>query len=394
VLRYEYGEEAAVLTAIVDSFSPKRPDQTEAVKKLLRGDELKAAAEVLSQAENLIVFFGSEGTDLAGSQALSAAAANLLIATGHVGRPNNGLVAVWDKGNAQGAWDQGIRPSADLTAKMKEASVLYIVGADPAGDDPQLAAAVDGAQFVIVQELALTKTAQAADLVLPAQAFTEREGSATSGERRVQLYYPAVPAPGETRADFAITARIADAFGLDLEDKLASLAFKRLAAATEGYKDLDYGELAEVKPQWPIIGREDVYYGGTTYDNTQGLGVQLSSAAERGQSPVLSFAPPLEREAHKEGLLAVPVTRLYDRGSTVIPSKLLSARLQGPQVVLNPEDAERLGLDPGKPVKLTLNGTQSAVTAHIDNSLPTGVVLIPRSAGLPISGPTPVKVEV
>jgi NADH-quinone oxidoreductase subunit G len=203
-----------------------------------------------------------------------------------------------------------------------------------------------------------------------------------------------VPAPGETRADFAITARIADAFGLDLEDKLASLAFKRLAAATEGYKDLDYGELAEVKPQWPIIGREDVYYGGTTYDNTQGLGVQLSSAAERGQSPVLSFAPPLEREAHKEGLLAVPVTRLYDRGSTVIPSKLLSARLQGPQVVLNPEDAERLGLDLGKPAKLTLNGTQSTVTAHIDNSLPTGVVLIPRSAGLPISGPTPVKVEV
>ncbi|HEX9596369.1 MAG TPA: molybdopterin-dependent oxidoreductase, partial [Anaerolineales bacterium] len=327
------------------------------------------------------------------SQALSAAAANLLIATGHVGRPNNGLVAVWDKGNAQGAWDQGIRPSADLAATMKEASVLYIVGADPAGDDPQLAAAVDGAQFVIVQELALTKTAQAADLVLPAQAFTEREGSATSGERRVQLYYPAVPAPGETRADFAITARIADAFGLDLEDKLASLAFKRLAAATEGYKDLDYGELAEVKPQWPIIGREDVYYGGTTYDNTQGLGVQLSSAAEHGQSPVLSFAPPLEREAHKEGLLAVPVTRLYDRGSTVIPSKLLSARLQGPQVVLNPEDAERLGLDLGKPATLTLNGTQSTVTAHIDNSLPTGVVLIPRSAGLPISGPTPVKVE-
>ncbi len=393
VLRYEYGEEAAVLNAMVDSFSPKRPDQTETVKKLLRGEELKSAAEILSQAENLIVFYGSEGTDLAGSQALASAAANLLIATGHVGRPNNGLVAVWDKGNAQGAWDQGLRPDADLAAKMKEASVLYIVGADPAGDDPQLAAAVDGAQFVIVQELALTKTGQAADLVLPAQAFTEREGSATSGERRVQLYYPAVPAPGEARADFAITARIADAVGLDLEDKLASLAFKRLAAATEGYKDLDYGKLAEVKPQWPIIGREDVYYGGTTYDNTQGLGVQLSSAAERGQSPALSFAPPLERAAPKEGLLAVPMTRLYDRGSTVVPSKLLNARLQGPQVVLNPEDAERLGLDLGKPAKLTLNGTQSTVTAQIDNSLPKGVVLIPRSVGLSISGPTPVKVE-
>jgi predicted molibdopterin-dependent oxidoreductase YjgC len=245
---------------------------------------------------------------------------------------------------------------------------------------------------VIVQELALTKTAQAADLVLPAKAFTEREGSTTSGERRVQLYYPAVPAPGEARPDFAITAQLAAALGLELEDKITSLAFKQLAAATEAYKDLDYGKLAEVEPQWPIIGRLDVYYGGATYDNSQGLGVQLSSAAERGQSPALAFAAPLERPPH-EGLLAVPITRLYDRGSTLVPSKLLSARLQGPQVVLNPEDAERLGLELGKPAKMTLNGAQSKVSAHIDNSLPKGVVLIPRSLGLVINGPTPVKVE-
>jgi len=391
-LRYGYGEEAALLQAMLDSFSPKRPDQPEAVKKLLRGDELKVAAQELSQAENLIVFYGSEGSDLAASQALANAAANLLIATGHVGRANNGLVAVWDKGNAQGAWDQGLRPSDAMAEKMKEASVLYVIGADPAGDDPQLASAVDGAQFVIVQELALTKTAQAADLVLPAQAFTERDGSSTSGERRVQRYYPAVPAPGEARADFAITAQLAAALGLDLEDNLASLVFKQLAAATEAYKDLDYGKLAEVTEQWPIVGRADMYYGGTTYDNTQGLGVQLGNAAERGQSPALTFTPALDRAA-QEGLLAVPISRLYDRGNTVVPSQLLNARLQAPQLILNPEDAEQLGVEPGKAAKLTLNGTQSTVTTHIDNSLPKGVVLIPRSVGIPISGPAPVKVE-
>src|SRR3989304_10155553 len=105
------------------SYSPKRPDQPEAVKKLLRGDELKVAAQELSQAENLIVFYGSEGSDLAASQALANAAANLLIATGHVGRANNGLVAVWDKGNAQGAWDQGLRPSDAMAEEMRETLV-------------------------------------------------------------------------------------------------------------------------------------------------------------------------------------------------------------------------------------------------------------------------------
>ncbi|MEX2161846.1 MAG: NADH-quinone oxidoreductase subunit NuoG [Anaerolineales bacterium] len=391
LLRYAYGEEAAVLHAMLDSFSPKKPDQAESVKKLLRDDALKVAALELTQAENLVVFYGSEGTDLAASNALANAAANLLIATGHVGKPNNGLVAVWDKGNAQGAWDLGLRPGEDLPAQIKEAALLYIVGADPAGDDPALAAAVDGAQFVVVQELALTKTAQAADVVLPAQAFTEREGTYTSGERRVQRFYPAVPAVDGTRADFTITAQIAAALGLKLEEQIGSLAFVPLAAATESYKGLDYGKLAEVTDQWPIVGRADVYYGGTTYDNSQGLGVQLSSAAERGQSPALSFAP-LAEPAAIDGLVAVPVSRLYDRGNTILPSKLLSARLEAPQVVLNPEDAESLGLEMGKPAKVTLNGVTTLVTAHIDNSIPKGTVLIPRSLGLAISGPTPVKV--
>lgn len=393
IIHYGVGEEAAVLHAMLDSFSPKRPDQAESVKKLLRDDALKAAAEKVQQAENLVVFYGSEGTDLAASTALASAAANLLIATGHVGRANNGLVAVWDKGNAQGAWDQGLRPSITLADQMKGAAVLYVVGADPAGDDAQLAMAVDGAQFVVVQELALTKTAQAADVVLPAQAFTEREGTYTSGERRVQRFYPAVPAVPGTRPDFTITAQIAAVLGVNIEQQLESLAFKQLAAATEDYKDLDYGKLAEVREQWPIIGRSDVYYGGTTYDNKQGLGVQLSSAAERGHSPALAFNP-LQERAAVDGLVAIPVSRLYDRGNTILPSKLLSARLEAPQVVLSPEDAEALKLEMGKAAKLTVNGAVSPVTVQIDNSLPKGTALIPRSLGIAINGPTPIKVQV
>jgi NADH-quinone oxidoreductase subunit G len=390
-VRYQYGEETAVLNAMLDSFSPKRPDQAESVKKLLRDDALKAAAQEITQVENLVVFYGSEGTDLATSQSLANAAANLLIATGHISRPNNGLMAVWDKGNAQGAWDQGLRPSQDLAAEMKEAAVLYIAGADPTGDDPQLAAAVDAAQFVIVQELAMTKTAQAADVVLPAQAFTERDGTYTSGERRVQRFYPAVPALVGTRADFTIIAELAALIGLELEGNSASLVFKQLVAANEAYKDLDYGKLAEIQDQWPIVGRTDVYYGGTTYDNKQGLGVHLSSGAERGQSPALSFEASKERPQVDGALTAYPVSMLYDRGNTVVPSKLLNSRLGSPEIVLNPEDAEKLKLEMGKPSNVKLNGARYSVTVWVDNSLPKGSALIPRSLGIPISGPTPIE---
>ena len=137
----------------------------------------------------------------------------------------------------------------------------------------------------------------------------------------------------------------------------------------------------------------DVYYGGTTYDNKQGLGVQLTSGAERGQSPALAFEAPKERETTGNALTAYPVNMLYDRGNTVLPSKLLSARLGSPEVVLNPEDADALKLEMGKPGKLKLKGLQYAVTVWVDNSLPKGAALIPRSLGIPISGPTPIQVE-
>jgi NADH-quinone oxidoreductase subunit G len=92
---------------------------------------------------------------------------------------------------------------------MLRGKAVYIAGADPAGDDPALEKALKDAKFLVVQELFQTKTAELADVVLPARAYTERDGTFTSGERRVQRFYPAVPPLGETKADYAITAEIA-----------------------------------------------------------------------------------------------------------------------------------------------------------------------------------------
>jgi NADH-quinone oxidoreductase subunit G len=393
VLRYAYGEEAALIHAMLDSVSPKRPDQPASVKKLLRDDDVKAAAKEIAEAENLVVFYGSEGTGLLGSQSLAAACSNLLIATGHIGKAQNGLVAVWDKGNAQAAWDNGLQPSANLAEDMAAASALYIVAADPLGDDPTFADSLEASEFVVVQTLNMSATAAMADVVLPAQAFTEREGSYTSGERRVQRFYPAVPPIQGTQADFTITAQIAAKLGLELEAKIAGSAFLQMAAKLDAYKEVDYKKLAEVHDQWPIIGRDDVYYGGTTYDNSQGLGVQLTSGAERGESPALTFDPPAELAIEGESLLAVPITVLYDRGTSLEASAVLGPRLQNPQVRLSPKDAEKLGLEMGSTASLKIAGTTTSLLAYIDNSIPTGTVLVPRSLGVAINQPSAVELK-
>jgi hypothetical protein len=96
----------------------------------------------------------------------------------------------------------------------------------------------------------------------------------------------------------------------------------------------------------------------------------------------------------KLGLLAFPTTRLYDWGTTLLPSKLLHHRISEPFVVLNPGDANRLHIPLDAQVLVSL-ADKPAVIANVQTnpSLPDRVVLVPRSFGMPINGPTPVEVK-
>jgi NADH-quinone oxidoreductase subunit G len=391
IIRYSYGAEAAALLAMVNSLSAKRPDLPEDVHNLARSEELKTAAKTFSTAENGIIIYGAEGLGLEGSQSLAQACTNLLIVTGHTGRANNGLIGVWQRANDQGAWDMGFRPVGDLHATMEAARALYVVAADPAGDNPSM---FEASNFLVVQDLFLTDTAKLADVLLPAQAFVEREGTYTSGERRVQRFYPAIPKRADCKSDFAIAGQIGRVLGFDLEPRFASKVMARIAAEVPDYAGLSYIMLAKVSEQWPVVGRGDLYYGGTTYENKQGLGVQLAPGAQRGDVISLAWEQPVVDKPIVDGLWAVPVTRLYDRGQTVTPSKLLSERIPQPYVVLHPVDARPLNLRPGNTVQVSLNGTVTLVALQIDRDVPEGFVLVPRSLGMPIFAPTAVEIRV
>jgi len=389
-LRYPYGAEAAMILAFGNALSAKRPDLPEAVSVVARSPELQTAAQAFAAAENAIILYGSEGAGLEASQALAQACANLLIATNHVGRANNGLMGVWQRANEQGAWDLGFRPAADLEAELQAAQAIYVAAADPAGDDPTLA---EAGRFLVVQDMYMTDTARLADVVLPVQSFTEREGSFTNGERRVQRFYPAVPEPANSLADFAVFAKVGKRLGLDMEDRLASRVMDRIAAKVPAYSGTSYQKLAEVVEQWPIVGRGDMYYGGTSYQNSQGLGVQIQPAAQRGESAPLSWAKLPEWDFSKDSLVAVPITRLYDRGLTLLPSTLLQQRIPDPYIILSAEDAARLKIENGGRAQVTINGASLLVNVRVEAEIPARMVLVPRSMGLPITNPAPVEVK-
>lgn len=365
-LRYQYGEEASTVLG------------------MLEGDH--EAARAFADAENGMIFFGSEGLDYAGSQALAQACANLLIETGHTGRANNGLVGVWPRANTQGAWDMGFRPPQNLMDAFTGKKALYLAAADPVGDG-----LVDDLSdsFLVVQELYLTETAQQADVVFPAKAVTEKAGTFTSGERRVQRFEPVVPASGEALEDFAIASKVGKLLGLEMPNGSAAAVLEQITKQTPDYADITLSGLREVTEQWPKVITREYSFVGTVYENTSGMGMQLAPFAERAKvnsSEVLAVNGEMS-----DGLRAVPVTRLYDQGTMVRVSDVLQPRLLSPRVFLHPEEADTRGLGDGDEVALILDGNSYQLALSTDMHVPSGVVLVPRSLGVPLTGPVDVE---
>lgn len=391
ILRYTYGNETSAILALINHLSAKRPNLSEAGKQMSHNKQYQEAAKTFAKADNAIVLFGSDGTGLLESKSLAQACANLLIITNHIGRPNNGLIGVWQRANEQGAWDIGFRPSSDLKQTMKNAGALYIVAADPAGDDPNL---IETGDFLVVQDLFLSATAKLADVFLPALAFTEREATFTSGERRIQRFFLATPPLTGCLPDFSITAKIAKQCNIFMEEFSPSRVMDEIAKNLRNYAEISYQKISQVIEQWPIVGRKDLYYGGTTYENRQGLGYQLQSAAERGEAIELSWPTFSESVVAQEGLLAVPITCLYDRGTTILPSSLLHQRLSQPCLYLNPDEAKKLGVIHNDLIQIILNSTTTLATAYLEDNIPEGVILVPRSTGIPILTPQSVKIQI
>jgi NADH-quinone oxidoreductase subunit G len=136
ILRYPYGGEAALVLAMVNALSAKRPELPESLRGLARSAEVEAAAKAMAEAENAIILFGSEGTGLESSKALARACANLLIATNHVGRPNNGLIGVWERPTLKehGIWVSASRFKERLSNLLSQSISRQQPGRGRSGD--------------------------------------------------------------------------------------------------------------------------------------------------------------------------------------------------------------------------------------------------------------------
>jgi NADH-quinone oxidoreductase subunit G len=178
---------------------------------------------------------------------------------------------------------------------------------------------------------------------------------------------------------------------LEIHGRAASLVMLRIAETIPAYAGLTYPKISAVHDQWPIVHREDLFYGGTSYENRQGLGVQLKAGPAPAKPAATAAALAVPAPAAGQ-VLAVPVTRLYDRGQTVAPSVLLHARMAGPELRMNARTAEKLTLQHLAAASVAIDGQSYPVNIIVDETLPDAVATLPRSVGVPLFAPAALTV--
>jgi NADH-quinone oxidoreductase subunit G len=378
-----------------------------AAKVALDGEEqdaLQTASSTLVKARNLVAFYGGEGPTYAETEQLAETLANLLLVKNedginHAGRINNGLIAVWSHANGQGARDMGISPDYGPGYKPLETAgrnrdailesiaggvvrALYVAGADPIGDG--LLQERGPLDFLVVQELFLSETAQQADVVLPAQSWAEREGTFTNGERRVQRFYPAIPNVGDSRADWQILAQIGERVGLGKAPFAAGNVFRQIAETVPQYAGMSYRSLAEPVDQWPPVGNNDLYFGGTAYDNKSGVGEQWAVVTE-SEAGLEQYALPAAGPVAESGdaLPAIEARALYRPGILIAHTELLHERMARPSLLLHPEDAGALGISSGDLVTARLDDLDRELIAEVSAEWGMQGLTVVRAVDLP-----------
>ncbi len=336
-------------------------------------------AQQLTEAENLIVVTGAEGLDLAGSEALMQAAANLLIESDHVGKPNNGLLVPFPGPNGMGQHYLGFSPQQTQAIMADPPKVLIVAQADVLADDPDAATWLDKAETVINLTLFEDELGDHADFTLPVQSFAERDGTYTNGERRVQRFYTGQGPIGEALPVWQVFSQVGELLEIGKAKRSAAAVMLEMSKSLPAFEGCRYKELGWTETQFPAIG-VDVWYGGTAYQNTGGLGVQIASAADAGEKvAVADVTAPETVKAGRGKMLVLPTVSLYNRERKFRPSEVIHSRVPAAHCVLNSADAKRLKVAAGATVEIEVdNGPAVQVRVQVDDGVPKGTLVLPR----------------
>jgi len=250
---------------------------------------------------------------------------------------------------------------------------LYVMGENPMLSEPHLEhtrQAMEKLEFLVVQDIFLSETAWLADVVFPAAAFAEKDGSFTNTERRIQRVRQAVLPPGEAKPDWEIISGLAEKMGQPLGYQSASQITEEIASLTPIYGGILFDRLDNGGLQWPCL---DVAHPGTKFLYQDGF------ARGRGKFHAVDYIPPAESISKGFPLVLTTgrVLEHWHTGTMSRRSNVLSELNPNGVVEMSPSDALKLGLIEGDSIVVASKRGRLEAPLHITEELPPGVVFMP-----------------
>ena len=435
MLQFRPGTDVALLNAIMHvivtenlydrQYIQAHTDGFEALREHLRAHDpetmskicgispalIRTVAREYAKAKAAIIFWGMgvsqhvHGTDNA------RCLISLALMTGHTGRPGTGLHPLRGQNNVQGASDAGLIPMVfpdyrklnDANARKRLETLwgaplssdpgltvvevmnaihagdirgMYILGENPAMSDPDLSharQALASLQHLVVQDIFPTETALFADVILPASAWPEKEGTVTNTNRQVQMGRKALPLPGEARPDWHITQDIARRMGLEWRYESPADVFAEMKQAMDSLDHITWERLQrESSVTYPCKGDaqagEDILFSD-----------RFPTEDGRGRFVPASIVPPDEMPDEEYPMILSTGRQLehWHTGAMTRRATHLDALEPAPCVSMAPADLARMGLTPGERIRIATRRGSIELATRSDNAILEGMLFIP-----------------
>jgi formate dehydrogenase major subunit len=422
------------VAAFKESIKKYTPEYAEKITQV-PAKKIRQAARLIGQSENTATYYTMGITQHTSGVDNVLAVANLALLTGNLGNIKGGVNPLRGQNNVQGACDMGalpnvytdyqsvtdpavrqkfekawgvpLSPNKGLTipavlSGMEEGNIkmLYVFGENPMRSDPDITHVkhcLEKVDFLVVQDIFLTETAEMADVVLPGATFAEKDGTFSSTERKVQRIRKAIEPIGDSRADWQIFVGIMQGMGYPTEYTSPQDIFNEIRTVTPTHQGISYERLETEGLQWPCLTEE---HPGTPILHVEkfmgGIG-RFSAVGHRDPAELPDVDYPLV-------LTTGRVVAHYHTGTMTRRSWGLNGAHPEESLEMNPVDAEKLGIEEGDAIRVSSRRGSLVTKAQITLRVPPGLTFITfhfsespgnvltNSASDPITGTPELKV--
>lgn len=396
-------EDFDALKEFLKDITPERASEFTGIP----AEDIRLAARLYATSEKSAIYYTLGITEHTCGTDNVRTIANLALLTGHIGKPSTGVNPIRGQNNVQGAtdvcipnkmtgyqdvndnavmekfekaWGVKLSRTPGLTApsmfekmSQNQFKALYVIGEDPVLSEPNQDSTVKNLknlEFIVVQDIFMSETAQYADVILPAASFAEKDGTFTNTERRVQRVRKAIDPVGNSRPDWQITAEISTRMGYKMDYPSPKEIYDEIASLSPLFAGINYARIEQNGIQWPCPDKD---HPGTKFLHEGKFPRGL------GKFFVLPYRAPAESPDKDYPLLLSTGRTLYhyNAGTMTRRSSGIIHKTNDCFVEVHETDAKALGISDGEMVKICSRRGSITARAEVSEKVTKGVIWIP-----------------